>query len=112
MVACKDYFPIIYRPGNVRLQNGRGQGILLVDGDLELAGNFTFAGIIMTRGAFRASHGTNDVYGTVLVANATLDDINLAGTPQVQFSTCAINRALQRSGKAKPLVERAWAQLY
>jgi hypothetical protein len=112
VVACKDYFPIIYRPGNLRLQNGRGQGILLVDGDLELAGNFTFAGIIMTRGAFRASHGTNDVYGTVLAANATLDDINLAGTPQVQFSTCAISRALQRSGKAKPLVERAWAQLY
>ena len=112
VTACKDYFPIIYRPGNLRLQNGRGQGILLVDGDLELAGNFTFAGIIMTRGAFRASHGTNDVYGTVLAANALLDDINLAGTPQVQFSTCAINRALQRSGKAKPLLERAWAQLY
>ena len=109
---CQDYFPIIYRPGSLRLQNGRGQGILLVDGDLELAGNFTFAGIIMTRGAFRASHGTNDVYGTVLAANATLDDINLAGTPQVQFSTCAINRALQRSGRAKPLPERAWAQLY
>ncbi len=112
ITACKDYFPIIYRAGNLRLQNGRGQGILLVDGDLELAGNFTFAGIIMTRGAFRASHGTNDVYGTVLAANALLDDINLAGTPQVQFSTCAINRALQRSGKARPLLERAWAQLY
>ena len=112
VVACKDYFPIIYRPGNLRISNGRGQGILLVDGDLELAGNFTFAGIIMTRGAFRASHGTNDVYGTVLAANALLDDINLAGTPQVQFSTCAIARALQRSGRAKPLLERAWAQLY
>lgn len=112
VTACKDYFPIIYRPGNLRLQNGRGQGILLVDGDLEMAGNFTFAGIIMTRGSFDASHGTNDVYGTVLANNAILDDINIAGTPQVQFSTCAISRALQRSGKAKPLLERAWAQLY
>lgn len=110
--SCGSYFPIIYSPGNLRLTNGRGQGILLVNGDLELAGNFTFAGIIITRGSFNASHGTNDVYGTVLANNATLDDQTLAGTPQVQFSTCAISRALTASGTAKPMTSRAWAQLF
>lgn len=109
---CGSYFPVIYAQGNLKLTNGRGQGVLLVNGDLSLAGNFTFAGIIITKGAFDASHGTNNVYGTVLSNNATLEDQVMAGTPQVQFSTCAIARALSASAKAKPFVSRAWAQLY
>jgi hypothetical protein len=109
---CGSYFPVIYSPGNLKLTNGRGQGVLLVNGDLELAGNFTFAGIIITKGSFNASKGTNDVYGTVLANNATLDDQTLAGTPQVQFSTCAISRALNASGKAVPFGSRSWAQIY
>lgn len=109
---CGGYFPVIYAQGNLKLTNGRGQGVLLVNGDLSLAGNFTFAGIIITKGAFDASHGTNNVYGTVLSNNATLEDQVMAGTPQVQFSTCAIARALTSSAKPKPFVSRAWAQLY
>ena len=110
--ACGSYFPVIYAQGNLTLTDGRGQGILLVNGDLTLAGNFTFAGIIITKGSFNASKGTNDVYGTVLANNATLDDQTLAGTPQVQFSTCAISRALNASGKAVPFGSRSWAQIY
>ncbi|HET7602487.1 MAG TPA: pilus assembly PilX N-terminal domain-containing protein [Gemmatimonadales bacterium] len=112
VTACQNYFPIIHFTGNVSLNGGRGQGILLVDGNLTLAGNFVFAGIIITKGSFDASHGTNDIYGAVLANNATLDDMVMAGTPQVQFSTCAISRALNASAKAKPFGSRAWAQLY
>jgi hypothetical protein len=109
---CGSYFPVIYAQGDLTLSHGRGQGILLVNGDLTLHGNFTFAGIIITKGAFDASTGTNNVYGTVMANNAYLDDMKLAGTPQVQFSTCAISRALTSSAKAKPFTSRAWAQLY
>ena len=35
---CFDYFPIIYHNGNLKLQGGRGQGILLVEGDLVASG--------------------------------------------------------------------------
>ena len=70
------------------------------------------AGNNITKGSFNASKGTNDVYGTVLANNATLDDQTLAGTPQVQFSTCAISRALNASGKAVPFGSRSWAQIY
>ena len=101
---CGSYSPIIYAPGDLSLNNGRGQGILLVEGDLHVAGNFTFAGIVITKGAFDASHGTNNIYGTVLSSNAALDDITMAGTPQVQFSTCAVSRALTSSaaGAVRP----------
>ena len=33
---CFNYFPIIYASNNLRISGGRGQGILLVEGDLEL----------------------------------------------------------------------------
>ena len=36
--VCFDYFPIIYRNGDLKLQGGRGQGILLVEGDLTTHG--------------------------------------------------------------------------
>lgn len=109
---CGSYFPIIYAPGDLSLNNGRGQGILLVEGDLHVAGNFTFAGIVITKGAFDASHGTNNIYGTVLSSNAALDDITMAGTPQVQFSTCAVSRALTSSARVVPFGQRSWSQVY
>jgi hypothetical protein len=42
ITECQSYFPIIYRNGNLRVQDGRGQGILLVEGDFEVRGNFEF----------------------------------------------------------------------
>src|SRR6185503_10217799 len=35
---CTGYAPIIYFSGNAKVTNGRGQGIMLVDGDLSIAG--------------------------------------------------------------------------
>lgn len=111
VTQCMSHFPVIYAAGNLRLNNGRGQGILLVEGDLTLAGNFSFSGVIITRGAFDASHGTNNVFGAVLSNNALLEELAIAGTPQIQFSTCAVSRALQASGRARPFSQRAWVQL-
>src|ERR1043166_5023746 len=36
--ACDTYFPIIHVLGDLKVTTGRGQGILLVDGDLTVAG--------------------------------------------------------------------------
>ena len=45
--ACADYFPIIYVKGDLKIQaNSIAQGVLLVDGSVEMAGNFTFNGIM------------------------------------------------------------------
>ena len=35
-----NYFPVIYSSGDLHLSHGRGQGILLANGDVRLNGNF------------------------------------------------------------------------
>lgn len=109
---CQNYFPIIYRNGNLRLQNGRGQGILLVDGDLELAGNMEFFGIVMVNGRLKTTGTGNKINGGVMARNVDLDDNYLGGTPVVDFSACAIERALTASADVTPLTRRSWAQLF
>lgn len=112
IVPCQSHFPVIYSNGNLRLTNGRGQGVLLVEGDLDLAGNFIFNGIIIATGTFDASHGTNIVHGAVLSSNARLDDMTIAGTPTVNYSACAVERALNGAAAVEPLAGRGWVQLY
>lgn len=114
--ACRGYFPIIHLQGNSNnwnLQsNAWGQGILLVDGNLDLRGGFQFHGIVMVRGDFSASNGTNNVFGTVFSGDATLDQSTLTGNSVVQYSSCTVTRALQGSARGVPLRERSWAMLY
>jgi hypothetical protein len=112
VTQCQNYFPIIYRPGSLKLTNGRGQGVLLVDGDLDVAGNFEFVGVVIVKGTFSASHGTNSIYGAVMSSNADLDQITIGGTPTVRYSSCGVSRALAAAAGAVPLAQRSWLQLY
>ena len=110
--VCQEYFPIILREGNLKLQGGRGQGILLVRGDLELAGGVEFFGIVLVDGRLRTSGNGNKINGAVMARNVDLDENFLGGTPTVNYSACAINRALNSNASVVPLAERGWAQLH
>ncbi len=52
---CFNYFPIIYHYGNLKLQGGRGQGILLVEGDLTATGGMVFYGPVFVTGTLSTS---------------------------------------------------------
>jgi len=109
---CYSYFPIVLVNGSANVQNGRGQGILLVDGDFDMRGNFEFNGIIIATGMF-ASHGTgNKVSGAILAQYADQFSPTASGDPNVLYSSCAVHRALQYSAHAASLGERSWAQRY
>ncbi|TFG51577.1 MAG: hypothetical protein E4H37_07650 [Gemmatimonadales bacterium] len=112
VAQCHGYFPIIYRNGNLKVQNGRGQGILLIEGDFEVRGNFEFTGLIIATGLLKANGTGNKITGGVLAQNADLDDVALIGNPVVNYSKCAISRALSASAAVKPLTDRSWVQLY
>ncbi len=113
VTQCQTYFPVIYRNGDLRVQNGRGQGILLVEGNLEVRGNFEFAGLVIVRGELKSNGTGNKITGGVLAQNADLGDLTtLIGNPVVNFSSCAISKALAASAIVRPLTERSWAQLY
>ena len=113
---CFDYFPVVYHEGDLSIQgSGAGQGILLVEGNLNVQGTIDFYGpVIVTGGVNIRGTGTDDVkfYGGVLAQDVTLDDTKLAGNAMVNYSSCAIRRALQGSAKPIPLTERSWVQLY
>jgi hypothetical protein len=112
VTQCTSYFPIIYYPGNLRLQNGRGQGIILVAGDLAIAGNFEFTGIIITLGGVATTGTGNKVTGAILSNDASIgDDDTFAGDPTVQYSQCAIQTVLAGTATGVALTERKWAQI-
>ena len=113
---CSNYFPIIYHQGNMALQGGRGQGILLVEGDLTATGGMVFYGPVFVTGTLSTAGNKNQgakFYGGVIAGNVNLDDVNkLSGQALVSYSSCAVRRALQNSSTPAPLAERSWAQIY
>ena len=114
--ACFNYFPIIYHEGDLSISgSGEGQGILLVQGNLNVQGRIDFYGpVIVTGGVNIRGTGSDDVkfFGGVMAQDITLDDSKLTGNAMVNYSSCAIRRALQGSATPIPLTERSWVQLY
>jgi hypothetical protein len=114
--ACYNYFPIIYHYGNLSISGtGAGQGILLVEGDLNVQGRIDFYGpVIATGGVNIRGTGSDDVkfYGGVVAQDVTLDDSKLTGNAMINYSSCAIKRAVQGSATPMALGERSWVQVY
>lgn len=109
---CQDYYPVVYYgAGTLKLQGGVGQGVLLVAGDLWLAGGFEFTGLIIVLGEVKTTGMGNKITGAVLSNNFYGDESSFGGTPTVQYSSCAIGAALSGTSAATPLGLRPWAQL-
>ena len=114
--ACHLYWPIIYSQGDLHLSGGRGQGILIVEGELSLSGNFEFAGIVFIYKNIQASGTGNKIYGTVNILGSDASDLGMtgAGNTQVRLSTCAIERAhryADRFARPIPLGERKFVDI-
>ena len=107
VTLCRGYFPIIYTPGSMVLSTGRGQGILLVGGDLNMQGNFIFDGIVIVLGSLQTAGTGNKVTGAVLTMGT---QTSIVGNPDITYSSCAIARALQFSVRAEALGDRSWVQ--
>jgi hypothetical protein len=112
--ACYNYFPIIYVKNSVTLNgNGRGQGILIIDGDLQINGTFDFYGIIVVRNDVMRGNGTARIHGAVMSRNADLGTGSVfTGTQDVMYSKCAVESALSASAILVQTRDRAWAQLF
>jgi hypothetical protein len=115
VIGCYGYFPIIYSASSLHLDgNGRGQGILLVNGDLEFNGLFEFTGIVIVRDDILKSNGTAKITGAVFAANMTAGDPLswMTGDQDVQYSNCAVQSALQGSAILVRVLQRHWAQVF
>lgn len=101
-------------PANVnglKLSNVTGYGILLVDGDLELAGGFNWNGIILVTGAVKLNGGGNDpvnVAGQILSGTSTVTDISINGANNIGYNSCNVKKATASA----PVTVMNWKQSF
>ncbi len=112
---CASYWPIIHATGTITLNNTQGQGILLVDGDLNIQGSYQFFGIVVIQGDLKTSGGGSTdahFWGGVMAKNADLSVQNLSGKATLNFSSCSIQMALQAQSPIGSMRSRGWVQLF
>lgn len=88
---------IIYRNGDVKFSGGSGAGVMLVTGDLTITGNYRFDGVIIVLGSIKASGGTADVYGGVIMGPAS-SEVYSRGTLGIHYSSEGLGLANNNSG--------------
>ena len=98
-------------PPNVnglKLNNVTGYGILLIDGDLELGGGFTWFGPILVTGSVTLNGGGSgiNVHGQILSGTSTLTDITINGGNVIQYNSCELKKAFA----TQPLTVVNWKQ--
>jgi hypothetical protein len=94
---CNDFFPLIAAPAGLTVGPGAGQGILLVDGDLDLQPGAVFYGAIVVRGRLRSAGAVVSGAIRTLGTSGSLD-------LRINASDCALWRAFERA----PAFRRAW----
>lgn len=98
-------------PANVnglKLNNVTGYGILLIDGDLELGGGFTWYGPIVVTGSVTLNGGGAgiNIHGQILSGTSTLTDVTINGGNVIQYNSCDLKKAFA----GQPLVVLNWKQ--
>lgn len=97
--TCWGRLPIIHATRNLTLEEeGTGQGILLVDGNLDVLDEFHFYGLVVVKGTADFNDETA-LRGALLVANR--DQLNQRSRVRdeavVRYSSCALARVLPSS---------------
>ena len=81
---------------SVRLYDGDGEGLLYVDGDLAINGNFSFRGLVYIEGDLKIN-GTCWILGSIIVKGKS--KIKIAnGTCTILFSEEAITQTIAKYG--------------
>lgn len=103
---CSGDAQLIFSPGRLTV-SGAGRGVLVVDGDLELAPGAAFAGAILATGRLTLAPGAS-VTGAVRAREASI-----AGA--IRFDACALARAFAEApGLNRPLrpAGRSWVPTF
>lgn len=109
---CGDYFPAVGVAGDLRLNTGQGQGLLMVDGNLRIQGGMEFYGLIIVSGTLTTAGTGSKFNGSIIVINENDQLTDIAGNASFSYSSCALEKAFAAIGKGAPMRERGWVQLY
>lgn len=117
--ACETYFPIVYinvapnggSLGSIKL-HVVGQGVLLINGDMEINAGSNFNGLMLVRGTFGKANGNATITGAVVSQNADLDATGseVTGNLTVNYSRCSVKTALDNLAVTAPTQYRGFIQ--
>jgi hypothetical protein len=110
--ACESYLPVMHALGDLHVSGGVGQGILLVDGNLDMTGGALFTGVVIVRGTLSTSGNGAHITGGVMAANISLDQNTVLGNSSIQYSSCALNTVMSGSAYPKLAQQRPWVDMY
>jgi Tfp pilus assembly protein PilX len=91
------------------LNNITGYGILLVNGNLDMAGNINWNGIIIVTGVLSSSGGGKagkNITGQVYSGSSALGDTTISGNIDIAYDSCAVKKSLA----GQPLAVVNWKQ--
>ena len=108
---CTGYYPVIHAPSDLVMDGGRGQGVLVVEGNLTIQGGAAFTGVVLVRGALLDGPGGGRVTGALSMAGQGATLPSLGGT-WIGFSRCAARKALLGIAMPKAVIERSWSELF
>jgi hypothetical protein len=86
---------ITYVSGDVNFNSQSGYGILVVNGNLRMNGNFKFHGLIIAYGESTIEstvNGNGGIYGAIVFAGQSVN-LKATGTASFYYSSQAINLA-------------------
>ena len=95
--------------GKLDLNNITGYGILLVKGDLDMAGNINWNGIIIVTGTLSSSGGgkaSKNITGQVYSGSTALGDTTISGNIDIAYNSCDVKKSLS----SQPLTVVNWKQ--
>ena len=119
--ACAARSPVIYAAGDLSIDGGVGQGVLLVAGHLTIAGPFTFSGQIVARGGIETLADNITISGAVyawrargdsVIARDTASSVELTHQTTLRFSRCDAWHGMASWLQPRRVRQRAWSELF
>lgn len=102
----------ITAPSGLVLTGGTGwQGLLVVDGDVTVAGPVRLAGVLVVHGRLDALAAPLTVHGAVVVADTTAQAVTLGHTGRLFYDRCAVQMALATVARPTLVPFARWTRL-
>ena len=95
----------------LKLNNVTGYGVLVVKGDLQMAGNLNWNGIIIVTGILKSTGGGSNgknIQGQVYSGTSALGDTAISGNIDITYNSCEVKKSLAN----QPLKVVNWKQSY
>ena len=80
-----------YNNQGLKLSNVNGYGVLLVDGDLEMGGGFSWEGLILVNGTLTFNGGGSGI--NIKGAVMAVETVDINGGLDIRYDSCNVNKA-------------------